>query len=528
VPAYAGRGSAYRLKGDLVRALADYEKALLLEPGNAQVRCSQGVLYRIKGDLERAQAELDEAIRLEPKNWSALYHRGKVFLAQGRFAEALTDLTAALSLNARLLVAYLSRAIIHDRLAKYQEALADGTRAITLDARSPAARLVRGVVHGHMGSSTAAIADLTAAIRLDRRLALAYHERSRAYTLRGEYERALADCHQLLALESGNAQAYAHRSIVYQYMGDIEKALVDYSRALQLDPGCLMTAWDQGLADNARLQTTQRLADYIDGVRHKSSKTNAPPPASFRIVLLPYPKGLIGVTRASGGEAVAWTESPPVQTRIANGATTGVAQATPTQSTPQRGTLSGSSGPSNPEIVLRSSERPAYRSARRLAGLENDEEETGFLGRWKIPVVLGAAGAVALVLVCLGLWFRRSDHVRVYPAHGRVVLEGKPIPHASIRLDPVWTKAPLFPKPHAIVQEDGSFALGTYGKEDGAPAGEYRVSVQWLVKSEKTDYEGGALPQNHLPPRYANFETSGLKVQIQEGETAIPVIQLKR
>jgi hypothetical protein len=174
-------------------------------------------------------------------------------------------------------------------------------------------------------------------------------------------------------------------------------------------------------------------------------------------------------------------------------------------------------------------ERPVYRPARQPPRVANDEEEDpGFLGSWKGRAVLGLAGAAAVVLVCFGWRLLSSDHVRVYPAHGQALLSGKPIPNASIQLDPVWTKDPGFPRPRATVQDDGSFVVGTYGRDDGAPAGEYRVAVQWLVKADKAEVEGGALPRNVLPPKYGKFDTSGLTVMIEERENTLPALQLKR
>ena len=91
-------------------------------------------------------------------------------------------------------------------------------------------------------------------------------------------------------------------------------------------------------------------------------------------------------------------------------------------------------------------------------------------------------GIAGLVLICFGLRPHRSSHVHVYHAQGQATLDGKPIANASIWLDPVWTKEPGFPRPHAISQADGSFVLETYDKEDGAPEGEYKVSVQACAK----------------------------------------------
>jgi tetratricopeptide (TPR) repeat protein len=550
----------------LVTALADFEEALRLEPGSARVHGTRGVLYRARGDLERARADLDEAVRLEPKNWAARYHRGKVLLAVGRFAEALADVTAALSVNPRILAGYLSRAVIHDGLGRHDEGIADSTQALTLDARSPVARLVRGVVHSHKGDHAAAVADLTAALRLDPRLAPAYQERGMAYTLQGEHDRALADCNRLVALEPGNAQAYANRSIVYHFKGDTQKALTDYSRAVQLDPHCLLAGWNPALAESARLQTAQRLADIIDGLRPESA---AEAPSQARAQLVPRP------SRPSGDEkdAAAPIASPPLagpegdglaspakETRprrpaaaeaprgkpkpsaklapaeeqaaaLLAGLTPGPQQArAPVRPAPDRtgtGTTVGSAPSACTEASVPGAERspptrPVWKPSPRPVRKTDADDDTEAQGKWKKRGVLAAAGLATVVLIGLGSWYIHWDPVHVYPAHGQAAYEGKPIPNASIVLDPAWTKDPPFPRPHALVKDDGSFVLATYGKDDGAPPGEYRVSVQWLVQTQIIETEGNPLPPNLLPARYGNFETSGLSVQIQQGRTSCP------
>lgn len=535
VAALAGRGSAYRLQGDLAQAHADYEQAMLLDPTNAQVRCSQGLLFRLMGDLKRAEAELDESLRLQPRSWAALYHRGKVLLLQGRLTEALADLTAALECNCRALAIYLSRAIVHDRLGQYAEAIADATQALALTARSPAASLVRGMVRNHMGDYEAAVADLTEAIRLDRRLALAYHERSIAHTARQDYRRALADCDKLLTLEGSNAQAYALRSVIYQCFGDVQKALEDYNRAMQLDPLCLMPALNQGLAEDARRLRARRLADYIDGLRPEPASDEPPLPPPFRIALLPWHKGLEPCPHTGGGDPEPLVASRAGARRGAVNGTTIHTKAAPTQEAPTPAPTSTAPAYSVPEVTLSSSalDRPVWRptspvARRRDEGDEEEDEESTSRSLWRRPVFRIVAGIAALVLLCVGLWLNRSDQVRVYPAHGEAFVDGKPLANATIWLDPVWTKALNFPRPHAFVKDDGSFVLGTYGKDDGAPAGEYRVSVQWLVKTDKVESEGGKLPVNLLPSKYGSFETSGLRVQIHHEETVIPALQLKR
>jgi tetratricopeptide (TPR) repeat protein len=581
VLALIGRGSAHRLQGDLNRALADYAEALRLEPGNARAHLSRGLLYRLKGDLAQSQADLDEALRHEPENGSALYHRSKIFLALGQTAPALADLTQALSLHPKLVVAHLSRAVIHDRLGRYEEGVADGSRAVQLDARSAAAYLVRGIIYGHMGEYASAINDLTEAIRLDERLALAHLERGVAYTVQRDYDRALVDCNRALALEPRNAQAYANRSILHHFKGDVSQALVDYAQAMQLNPQCIMTAWNPCLAESARLQTNQRLADYIDGLRHEAAVAEGPPAPRIRIVLKPNRAGRApsagpGASGAGAAPcppgtnvgALALAESIPMRQRapktapavnIAAGtsnempildsdpapspdvdAAIGELLLGPSETSAEAelslqmtaDDLKIESNPASvPQLSGPAPARSPYRPARtppRAVEKDAGDDDASFLAKWKKPHRLAAAGIALVGLVYFGFWFGRSDHVPVYPARGQAFFEGKPIPQALIMFEPLWTKEPKFPRPRAVVKDDGSFAVETYGKEDGAPPGEYKVLVQWLLKSQEYENEGGGLPRNYLPLRYGQFATSGLKVTIEKGETQLPAFQLTR
>ena len=111
-----------------------------------------------------------------------------------------------------------------------------------------------------------------------------------------------------------------------------------------------------------------------------------------------------------------------------------------------------------------------------------------------------------------------------FPAVGKATLpDGKPAEHATVVLHPVGQSEADTPKPHGKVGPDGSFKLATYGTDDGAPAGEYRVTVElWLAG------KGDEPPSNRLNLKYAKPETSGLTATVGTGPTEIKTIELKR
>ncbi len=115
---------------------------------------------------------------------------------------------------------------------------------------------------------------------------------------------------------------------------------------------------------------------------------------------------------------------------------------------------------------------------------------------------------------------------KVVPASGQITFEGKPAEGAQITLYPKAADFPASVRPSSTTGEGGKFVLGTHGAADGAPAGEYSASVVWF---KVVDVGSGPVRgDNVLPAKYASETTSGLTIVINETETTIPVIDLKK
>ncbi len=97
------------------------------------------------------------------------------------------------------------------------------------------------------------------------------------------------------------------------------------------------------------------------------------------------------------------------------------------------------------------------------------------------------------------------------------MVQDRPAGHALIVFHPIHNPDAASAKPSAVASADGSFQLGTYERGDGAPAGEYRITVRWPGEV------AGPMPDLDLAPdrlrgRYANPHTSELRVRVEEKE----------
>jgi tetratricopeptide (TPR) repeat protein len=146
--AYNNRGFVWHDKGDLDRAIADYNEAIRLDPKQANAYRNRGNAWREKGDLDRAIADLSEAIRLDPKYANAYVNRGNVWHDKGDIDRAIADYNEATGLNPKDL-AYRFRGYFYFYMSDFAAAAADLLHANDL-ADNAYAMLWRYLARGHL------------------------------------------------------------------------------------------------------------------------------------------------------------------------------------------------------------------------------------------------------------------------------------------------------------------------------------------------------------------------------------------
>jgi len=114
-----------------------------------------------------------------------------------------------------------------------------------------------------------------------------------------------------------------------------------------------------------------------------------------------------------------------------------------------------------------------------------------------------------------------------YPVTGTVKVDGKPVTGAMVVLCPVEGPEELMrERPVGSTGPDGKFLLTTLEKDDGAPAGQYKVLVQWLSGAPQGDVDRGGGPVDRLRGKYFNLERTPLTATISEGPTDLPPFEL--
>jgi len=129
-------------------------------------------------------------------------------------------------------------------------------------------------------------------------------------------------------------------------------------------------------------------------------------------------------------------------------------------------------------------------------------------------------GAVLLLAVILGGCSRQAPTIDVHPVTGQVTYNGKPAAGAHVTFHPKVQQI-AHPVPSAKADPQGNFSLTTYRAEDGAPIGEYSVTVELRpVITKDGEIELGP---NVLPPQYSSPKTTKVVARVAEGVNSVPI-----
>ena len=188
------RGNAWTAKGDIDRAIADYDEAIRLNPRNVFALSNLGNAWSMKGDVDHAIAAFTAAIRVDPRFAIAFYNRGNSWRVGKRdYDRAIADYDEAIRLDQRFAKAFNNRGAAWSAKGDVDRAIADYDEAIRLDPRDPQFFNDRATEWWGKDDNDRAIADFSEAIRRDPRMASALMGRGFSYFMTGQFASAAKD-----------------------------------------------------------------------------------------------------------------------------------------------------------------------------------------------------------------------------------------------------------------------------------------------------------------------------------------------
>ncbi|WNZ10760.1 tetratricopeptide repeat protein [Streptomyces sp. 11x1] len=234
--AHGVRGRELRWAGEYERALAEYDRAVALDPESADAYQGRGITHRRRGEYAAALADVDRADALRPGTAQTLGVRGDILHALARYEEAVATFDRVLELDPAHGLALASRGQSRHRLGDDEGALADFDRALENDPEYLWALVHRAELHLDRDRHDEAFADLDRAVRIAPDSAWIASERGDAYRLAGRNEEAVEELGRACRLDPAHASAHASLGYALARLGRHEEARTAFDRAIELNP----------------------------------------------------------------------------------------------------------------------------------------------------------------------------------------------------------------------------------------------------------------------------------------------------
>ena len=291
---------------DLDGAIADYTKAITLNPRDASLYYGRAKTYLEKEDAAGAVPDLTKVLELEPPEIERFaeasygilanfgYRAGatlinpprfvKVFearaegyAAKGDYDAALRDLNKLIEINPLGTEGYETRANVRYKQKDLDGAIADLTQVLHLlsDEEKPATLRRRGGVYrkrGKEGDFERAADDFTRSIEIyngDKESALSYLELGSLRLETGGFDSAVEHFSKAIELNDSLLLGYLYRARAYQKRGrkgDAALALADYEQVVTMYPNNAglynAVAWSLATDGDARLRNGAKAVEY--------------------------------------------------------------------------------------------------------------------------------------------------------------------------------------------------------------------------------------------------------------------------
>jgi tetratricopeptide (TPR) repeat protein len=137
---YTTRGQVLAKSGKTEEALAEFDRALALDPYNAQALYGRGLIYQSEKQHQQAIEDFTAANGLTPQRPEPLLARATSYLALDKAKEAAADLDEAVQAEPNNAPAWASRGLVYERLGDKAKAAASYNRAIALRPKDEASR----------------------------------------------------------------------------------------------------------------------------------------------------------------------------------------------------------------------------------------------------------------------------------------------------------------------------------------------------------------------------------------------------
>ena len=244
---WVNKGFSLATLGRHQEAIACYDRAIGIEPREANTWFSKGIVLGKLGRYQEAIACYDRALEIDPRFANAWYNKGVALGRLGKHKEAIACCDKAIEIDPRFAKAWNNKGVALGELGRHQEAIACYDRALEIDPRDAKGWLDKGGALSELGKYQEAIACYDRAIGINPRYAEAWGNKGNALSDLGEHQKAIVCYDRAIEIEPRDASAWYNKGSALGRLGRYQEEIACYDRAIGINPRYAKAWYNKGV-----------------------------------------------------------------------------------------------------------------------------------------------------------------------------------------------------------------------------------------------------------------------------------------
>jgi len=208
----------------------------------------KGGNYSFNNELSQAIAEFQKAIQINPNYARAHNGLGIIYLSMGQSQQAIAEFQKAIDIKSDEVSWHSALGIAYSLLEEYSQAIVEFRKAIQVNPNYAKAYSGLGAVYLSMGQPQQAIAEFQKSIQINPNESNGYGGLGVVYQSLGEHQKAASYNQKAIEINPGDGTAYVGLGLNYLYLEQPKQAIPCFQRGIQLNPYFIDSHYGLGFA----------------------------------------------------------------------------------------------------------------------------------------------------------------------------------------------------------------------------------------------------------------------------------------
>ena len=229
-------GDMYAEKGELDKAIEQYNKALAIDPHDSVTLSNLGNIYAQKGEFDKAIEQFNKALAIAPQQAITLSNLGNAYLNNGEYDRAIEQCNKALAIEPLRVITLSILGNIYAQKGELDKAIEQYNKALVIDPQQDNTLSNLGNAYLNNGEFDKAIEQCNKALAIDPLRVITLSILGSAYAQKGELDKAIEQFNKALAINPQLVTTLSNLGSAYAHNGEFDKAIEQFNKALAINP----------------------------------------------------------------------------------------------------------------------------------------------------------------------------------------------------------------------------------------------------------------------------------------------------